>query len=127
MLKKSIKSILMITLLVLAMFTATASASSEADNNDTVELKNGDKITGTVLTGTFTVTSAYSIVTLERDKISEIAILPEGYNHDIVTLNEGSLLEGTIDETSFSIKTAGGENITLKKEECKKIILKIKK
>jgi hypothetical protein len=126
MLIKFIKSIFVITGLAFTMFTATATAG-EADINDTVELKNGDKITGTVLTGTFTVTSPYSIVTLERDKIAEIAIMPEGYNHDIITLNEGGILEGTIDETSLSIQTEKGENITLKKEECKKIILKIKK
>ncbi|GEM_PF-2794152 len=125
MLIKSIKSLLLITLFVLALLTTTiAFASGEANNNDTVELKNGDKITGTVLTTTFTVTSPYSIVTLERDKISEIAIMPEGYNHDIITLNEGGILEGTIDESSISIQNEKGEKTTLKKEECKKIILK---
>lgn len=126
MLIKSIKSILLTTLLIFAMFTGTAFAAGDADINDTVELKNGDKITGTVLTATFTVTSPYSIVTLERDKISEIAIMPEGYNHDIVTLNETGIIEGTIDETSISIQTEKGE-ITIKKEECKKIMLKIRK
>jgi hypothetical protein len=105
------------------MFTANTFAGGEAD---TVELKNGDKITGNVLTATFTVTSPYSIVTLERDKISEIAIMPEGYNHDIVTLIEGGIIEGTIDESSISIQNEKGE-ITIKKEECKKIILKPKK
>jgi hypothetical protein len=128
MLIKTIKSILLIAGLAFTMFTATAaSASGDVDNNDTVELKNGDKISGHVLTDAFTVTSPYSIVTLERDKISEIAIMPEGYNHDIVTLNEGGIMEGTIDETSISIQTEKGENITIKKEECKKIILKTKK
>ncbi len=128
MLKKSYKSILLIILFVLTLFTTTiVSASGDADNKDTVELKNGDKITGTVLTETFTVTTAYSLVTLERDKISEIAILPEGMNHDMVTLKEGGILEGTIDETSFSIQNEKGEKITLNKEECKKIIFKTKK
>lgn len=124
MLIKSIKSISLITLLVFALFTATAFASDDTDNNDTVELKNGDKITGTVLTDTFTVTTAYSMVTLEKDKIAEIAIMPEGMSHDMVTLKEGGILEGTIDETSLSIQNEKGEKITLKKEECKKIILK---
>lgn len=124
MLIKSIKSILLITLLVFTMFTSTTFASEGADNQDTVELKNGDKITGHVLTDSFTVTSPYSIVTLERDKISEIAIMPEGYNHDIVTLNEAGILEGTIDEASITIKNEKGEKITLKKEECKKIVFK---
>jgi hypothetical protein len=127
MLIKSIKSILLITLLVSAMLTSTTFASGDADNNDTVELKNGDKITGHVLADSFTVTSPYSIVTLERDKIAEIAIMPEGYNHDIVTLNEGGIMEGTIDETSLSVQNEKGEKITIKKEECKKIILKTKK
>jgi hypothetical protein len=128
MLKKSYKSILLITIFVLALFTATITlASGEAAVNDTVELKNGEKITGTVLNDTFTVTTAYSLVTLEKDKISEIAIMPEGMNHDMVTLKEGGILEGTIDETSLSIRNEKGEKITLNKEECKKIIFKTKK
>ncbi|NLD37830.1 MAG: hypothetical protein GX654_13265 [Desulfatiglans sp.] len=124
MLSKSIKSILLVTLLVIAIFTVTTFAAGNPDINDTVELKNGDKISGHVLTDSFTVTSPYSIVTLERDKISEIAIMPEGYNHDIVTLNEAGILEGTIDEASITIKNEKGEKITLKKEECKKIVFK---
>jgi hypothetical protein len=127
MLTKYLKSIFLVTMSFFAMLTVTTFAADSADTIDTVELKNSDKITGHVLADTFTVTSPYSIVTLERDKISEIAIMPEGYNHDIVTLNEGGILEGTIDETSISIQNEKGERITLKKEECKKIILKQKK
>ncbi|NLA75787.1 MAG: hypothetical protein GX846_10025 [Deltaproteobacteria bacterium] len=120
--KISLKFILPVTGLIFTLFAAAA-FGGDADHH-TIELKNGNRITGEVLTGTFTVTSPYSIVTLERDKISEIDIMPEGVNHDIITLNEGGLVEGTIDEDSISIKTAGGEAVTLKKEECRKIILK---
>lgn len=98
-------------------------AAENANVYDTVELNNGDRITGTLLTDTFTVTTPYSTVTLEKDKISEIKINPEGKDHDVIALNTGGLVEGTIEEISFSIKTISGENISLEKEVCKIIIL----
>ena len=107
-----------------------AGISSAADNEDAhniVELNNGDQLTGTILNDTFTVTTPYSIVNLEKDKISEIIINPENNDNDVIILIEGGSVEGTLDEPSFTFKSADGKTTSLKKEKCKKIILKNKK
>ena len=120
---KTIYPIFMSVLLVLSI-AAPAGAKDDADLYDTAELKNGEKVTGTLLTDTFTVTTPYMVVTLEKNKISEIRIIPEGKDHDVILLNTGGLVEGTIEELSFSFKIDSGEEITIEKEKCKKIILK---
>ena len=102
----------------------SAGAPDDEKVNDKVELKNGDEIIGTVLTDTFTITTPYTAITLERDKIAEISINSEREDHDVVELKEGGLLEGTIEEQNFSFKTDSGKIISIEKEECKKIVLK---
>ena len=104
----------------------SAGAVDEADVYDTVELKNGDKVTGTVLTNTFTVTTPYSFVVLEKDQISEIQFHSEGEFEALIELNTGGTLTGMIEETSLSFKLISGKIIKLEKEECKKIILRRK-
>ena len=123
--KIAFKSICFI-ILSLAMtlsIAVTAGAADDTDGYDTAELKNGDKVTGTVLNNTFTVTTPYTSTTLEKDQISEIRINPESENHDVIMLNTGGLLEGTIEESVLSFKLVSGQIISLEKEQCKKILL----
>ena len=123
------KSIYRLFILLILMLSL-AGISSAADNEDAhniVELNNGDQLTGTILNDTFTVTTPYSIVNLEKDKISEIIINPENNDNDVIILIEGGSVEGTLDEPSFTFKSADGKTTSLKKEKCKKIILKNKK
>ena len=109
---------------LLLAVSISAGAAEDGNLNDTVELKNGDRITGTLLNDTVTISTPYSVATLERDKISEIRITPEGKAHDVIVLKAGGLLEGTIDETAFSFKSVSGEDVSLDKKECIKITLK---
>jgi hypothetical protein len=114
-----------ITGFVLAVFIAvSAGAVDNADVYDTVELKNGDKVTGTVLTDTFTLTTPYSFVVLKKDQISEIKLQPESEFDALIELNTGGTLTGTLEETSLSFKLISGKTISLEKEECKKIIVR---
>ena len=128
MLKTASKTIysVILTLLMLISITVSAGAADDADVSDTVELKNGDKITGSLLTDTFTVTTPYSVVPLGKEKISEIRITPENKDHDVIVLNAGGLVEGTIEELNFSFKTVSGETISLEKDQIIKIIIKSK-
>ena len=122
------KSIYLIILnLALAVsITVSAGAVEDTGVSDTVELKNGDKVTGTVLNNTFTITTPYTLVTLKKDQISEIKITPDSENHDVIELTVGGTLAGTIEEPSLSFKLISGKIITLEKEQCKKIILRRK-
>ena len=126
MIKKALKSIypVFMTLLLTLSIAVSVCAANNTNVNDTVELKNGEKLTGTLLTDTFTVSTPYMVVTLDKDKISEISIIPEGKDHDVILLNTGGLVEGTIEELSFSFKLDSGKEISLEKEKCNKIILK---
>jgi hypothetical protein len=113
--------------LAMAVFMAvSAGAADDPDVYDAVELKNGEKVTGTLLNDTFTVTTPYSSVTLEKDKISEIDINPESVNHDVIVLNLGGSLDGTIEEPSLSFKLVSGKIISLEKGQCKRIVLQRK-
>lgn len=122
---KSIYLIIMSLSLVVSI-AVPAGAVDKANVNDTVELKNGNKVTGTVLTDTFTITTPYSLVPVKKEQISEIEIASESRNHDVIMLNEGGSLEGMIEEPDISFKLDSGKIITLKKDQCKKIILKSK-
>lgn len=128
MLKIAFKSIFRI-ILSLALAASIAVSTGAADDEalyDTVELKNGDRVTGTVLNNTFTITSPYTLITVKKDQISEIKINPESENHDIIELNVGGSLEGTIEEPSLSFKLISGKIISLEKTQCKKITLRRK-
>ena len=119
---KTINQILPVFLLLLSMAVSSI-AADDGNASDTVVLKNGDKVTGAVLNDTFTLTTPYTAITLERDKISEIRINSESGNSDVILLDAGGSLEGTLEELEFSLKLTSGETISLEKVECKEIIL----
>ena len=127
--KTAFKSVYLIILrlCMIAAIGAVAGAADNADVYDTIELKNGEMVTGTVLNDTFTIMTPYTTVALEKDNISEIEIDVEHENHDVITLNAGGLMEGTIEEAALSIKLVSGKLIALEKGDCKKISLKSKK
>ena len=62
---------LILSILSLAIFITVSAVAEES--SDTIELKNGDKKTGTLLTQTFSVTSPYTFVTVKKDQILEIS------------------------------------------------------
>ncbi len=122
----SIGSIFRIVLGVALAISIAVSAGAVEDPNvyDTVELNNGDKLIGTVLDNTFTLSTPYTLVTLKKDQISEIMPHPERQNEDVILLKVGGTLTGTIDEPSLSFELISGETIVLDKRQCKRIILK---
>ena len=106
--------------------TVSVEAADNSDVYDTVELENGDIATGTVLNDAFTVTTPYTNMTCEKDKIFEITISPESNDHDVIALKAGGLLEGTIEEPALSFKLVSGKIISLETRKCKKIIIRSK-
>jgi hypothetical protein len=116
----------MIIGLALTVSIAVSADADDTDVYDTVELKNGDKLTGTVLDNDFTLTTPYTLVNLKKDQISEIKPHAETQNEDVIELNVGGTLTGTIEGPSLSFRLVSGETISLDKEQCKKIILRRK-
>ena len=119
----SIYQIFTVFLLLLSVAVSSI-AADDMNASDTLELINGDKVEGTVLNDTFTLTTPYTVITLDKDKISEISINSESGKNDIIQLNAGGSLEGTLEELEFSLKLPSGKTISFEKEKCKKIILK---
>ena len=115
-----------LSIAMIIAITVSAGAADNADVYDTIELKNGEQVSGTVLDDKFTVTTPYTNVTCDKDKISEVIIRGESEKHDVVVLKTGGLLEGTIEEPAISFKLVSGKIISLEKEQCKKIVLKRK-
>jgi hypothetical protein len=122
----SIGSIFRIVLGVALTISIAVSAGAVEDPNvyDTVELNNGDKLTGTVLDNTFTLSTPYTLVTLKKDQISEIMPHPESQNQDVILLKVGGTLTGTIEEPSLSFELISGETILIDKGQYKRIILR---
>ena len=124
--KTALKSIcIIIANLVLILFISAFVVAAE--DCDMVELKNGDKLTGTVLTDIYTITTPYSFVTVEKNQISEIRVDDEYQQNDIIELKSGGLVEGTIEEAELSLKLSSGKIIALEKKKCKKIIMRSNK
>ncbi|MBN1832795.1 MAG: hypothetical protein JW896_11865 [Deltaproteobacteria bacterium] len=115
---------MMMGLALTISIAVSAGAADETNIYDTVELKNGDILTGTVLDNTFTLTTPYSLVTLKKDQISAIKPYSQDQKEDLVELNVGGTLTGTIEELTLSFKKISGETISLDKGQCKKIILR---
>ncbi|MBN2418444.1 MAG: hypothetical protein JXL81_03590 [Deltaproteobacteria bacterium] len=124
MLKIALKSIYPVIIGLLLSVSISAGAADDKGEYDTVELKNGDKLTGTLLTETFNVTTPYTDITLEKEKFSEITFNTEHQDHDVIQLKAGGLLEGTVEEMNFSFKPVSGDPIQIEKKNCKRIILK---
>ena len=126
MLKTAFKSIYPVIVLAVSI-TLSAGAEEKISFFDSVELKDGNKLTGTVLNDTLTITTPYTIIPLGKDKISEIRINSGSQNPDVIVLTEGGLLEGTIDEPNFTFRLESGETVSLEKAQCIKILLNRKK
>ena len=126
--KKAIELIyrMMLGLALTLSIALSAGAAEDPDVYDTVELKNGDILTGTVLDNMFTLSTPYSLVTLKKDQISAIKPHSESQHEDVVELNIGGTLSGTIEEPTLSLKLISGETISIDKKECRKIILRRK-
>jgi hypothetical protein len=121
---KTVFKYICLIIVSLALAVSTGAFVIAVEGSDTVELTNGDRLTGTLLTETFTVTTPYTFLTLKKDKISEITFNDDYQNNDVIVLSEGGSVEGTIEELEFSFKPVSGKSITIDKKECKKISLK---
>lgn len=83
------------------------------EKNDKIILGNGDILTGTVQTPSFTIQTAYARMTLGRDAIKSIQ-MDASRKKAIIELYAGDRLSGTIQETEVKISLKAGAEATLK-------------
>jgi hypothetical protein len=91
---------------------------------DRIILKNGDTLSGQILTAVFTLTTFYGTLNFEADKIQQINIQGDGEEVDFVMLKTGDRLSGTIEESLIRIKIDSGKEVVVSKEKIKDVLFR---
>jgi len=93
---------------------------------DLISLKNGDKLTGTVIDATITVRTSYAReLPLESGVIAGILFASDAFMDTIFTVN-GNRFSGFIDDPSIDFELPSGAQVTIRREKVKKIIFRMR-
>lgn len=98
--------------------------SSTPSNIDKVVLKNGDSVSGTILTATFKLKTSYGELEFKSRDIKTINLEGGGNNVDVVILRVGDKMSGVVLNTTITIKMTNGTEITVEKDKVKDVIFK---
>lgn len=94
---------------------------NEAQKYDSLVLKNGDTVTGTVENKNFTLKSSYSEIAFETSEIAKIVFEGVGSNVDVVRLKVGDKISGVVQDEKVTIKLVSGTSIEVEKDKVKEI------
>ncbi|MEM4245011.1 MAG: hypothetical protein QXR60_02300 [Candidatus Nanoarchaeia archaeon] len=111
---------------VLDSMAAAPSSSPQAEKFDQIVLKNGDVLSGDVLTGVFFVKTSYGKLELNARDIQTINFEGGGLNIDVVTLRMGDKLSGVVHSDKITIRLRTGAEMSLDKDKVKDVIFKQK-
>jgi len=95
-------------------------------NTDILLLRNGDKLTGTVLNETFSIRTSYAEIVLSNRIIAGID-LEGGTNNieKIITVNNNRF-SGFIDDSVFVFKLQSGDQIEVRREKVLKVVFRVR-
>lgn len=96
----------------------------QAKKYDSIVLKNGDTVTGTVENKNFTLKSSYSEITFATSEIAKIVLEGAGSNVDVVRLRVGDKISGVVQDEKVAIKLVSGTSIEVEKDKIKEINIK---
>jgi len=82
---------------------------------DNVNLRNGDILSGTILTGEFTVQASYGTLTFTKEQLQSITVENAAGKTDQVLLKVGDRLSGVLQNASIQMTHSSGATITLEK------------
>lgn len=92
---------------------------------DSMYMKNGDVISGDVLTETFKLKTSYGELEFKATDIRSIKFEGGGGNNvDVIILKVGDKLSGVMQNDKVLVKLSSGVEITLEKDKMKEIIFK---
>ena len=94
--------------------TTTSQPAARADV-DSVTLRNGDILSGTILTGEFTVQASYGTLTFTSEQLASIAIEDSAGRTDQFVLQVGDRVSGVLQNATIEIALTTGATITLEK------------
>jgi hypothetical protein len=106
--------------------TASTLTFAEAKNYDTIELKNGDIITGNISNKNFTIKTSYATLTFDIDKFRQIQIEGNETKQDVLTLRIGDRISGVLQTTEIEIELASGAKTKIAKDKIHLIQMKKK-
>lgn len=143
---KCIKSILLISILLILLsiysFAQETTPSSDIQkdaeslgivldlerpsNTDILLLRNGDKLTGTVLNETFSIRTSYAEIVLNNRIIAGIDLEGGANNIEkIITVNNNRF-SGFIDDSVFVFKLQSGDQIEVRREKVLKVVFRVR-
>ena len=94
---------------------ATAQQPAARADVDSVTLRNGDILSGTILTGEFTVQASYGTLTFTSDQLASITIEDAAGKTDQFVLQVGDRVSGVLQNTTVEMTLTTGTTITLEK------------
>jgi hypothetical protein len=103
--------------------TALQSAG-ETSEYDQVLMKNGDVLSGRVLTTNFILRTSYGTHSFQTKQIQTINLEGGGQNIDLVLLRIGDKLSGVIENAVVKMEMRSGTQVELSKDKVKDIIFK---
>lgn len=94
---------------------------SDMAKYDTVTLKNGDTVFGTILNEKFTIQTSYAELSFERAKIEQIVFEGAGANLDVIMLRVGDRMSGVLKDTKLQVKLVAGQISEIDRDKVKSI------
>ena len=92
-----------------------ATAPAARADVDTVTLRNGDVLSGTILTGEFTVQASYGTLTFTQEQLARINIEDAAGRTDQFVLKVGDRVSGVLQNPTVEMTLTTGATITLEK------------
>jgi len=92
---------------------------------DILFLKNGDKLTGTVLNPSLEIRTSYADLSFDTRLIAGITLEAEAYMERIYTVNQ-NLFSGFMSDPAIEFKLSSGSEVTIRKEKIAKIIFRVR-
>ena len=103
---------------------AIGGGAAVAVDADYIVLKNGDTISGIVVTEKVSVQTSYTTLTFDRKDVSQVVLEGGGQNIDGVVLKNGDRLSGVAGPTDIRMKLATGQEVALGKDKIKELRFK---
>jgi hypothetical protein len=100
---------------------AESKYANVTESHDMLKLKNGDTLSGRVLTSSFTLKTSYATLSFKVEEISQITIEGGGSNVDVVVLRIGDRLSGMLQEKIVRIKLPSGAQLNVERDKIKEI------
>jgi hypothetical protein len=89
----------------------------KTESRDEIVMKNGDVLSGKLLTQEFTIQTSYGTLSLGVKEIRSIMFEGGGQNIDVIILNNGDKLSGIVGPDSIKLQLEGSQQMELEKDK----------